>query len=203
MATLLPSTRPTPAKRRTSARERLLEAADGLFYSEGINNVGIDRVIEQAGVAKASLYAHFASKDELVRAYLESRHQARKARIEQRLARHRSPRERLLSLFDVIAESVANPGYRGCAFVRADAEQAGGEAARAVTETARSWLRELFLSLVREAGARNPSALSQQLVLLYDGATVSAQMDGSSAAALSARSLAASLLDASAASKSR
>jgi AcrR family transcriptional regulator len=202
MATV-PSTTLPPGKQRTSARERLLEAADELFYSEGINNVGIDRVIEHAGVAKASLYAHFASKDELVRAYLETRHQARKVRIEQRLARHRSPRERLLSLFDGIAESAARPGYRGCAFVRADAEQVGGEAARAVSETARGWLRELFVSLVREAGARNPAALAQQLVLLYDGATVSAQMDGSPAAALSARSLAASLLDAATASKSR
>jgi AcrR family transcriptional regulator len=203
MGTTTSSTSALPVRPRAPARERLLESADELFYNEGINNVGIDRIIEHAGVAKASLYAHFASKDELVRAYLESRHQARKAKVEQRLSRHRSPRERLLSLFDGVAESAARPGYRGCAFVRANAEQAGGEAARTVSDTARGWMRELFVSLAREAGARNPAALAQQLVLLYDGATVSAQMEGSPAAAHSARSLAASLLDASVASKSR
>lgn len=203
MGTTASSTSPPPVRHRASARDRLLEAADELFYNEGINNVGIDRVIERAGVAKASLYAHFASKDELVRAYLEFRHQARKAKVDQRLARHRSPRERLLSLFDGIAESAARPGYRGCAFVRANAEHVGGEAARTVSDTARGWLRELFVSLAREAGARNPAALAQQLVLLYDGATVSAQMEGSPAAAHCARSLAASLLDASMATKSR
>src|SRR6478736_5820401 len=100
----MPSTTATPADKvapaRTSARERLLAAADELFYAEGINNVGIDRVIEHAGVAKASLYSNFRSKDELVRAYLEARHEVRKGRVLERIGRHRSPRERLLAVFD-------------------------------------------------------------------------------------------------------
>ena len=103
---------------RTSARERLLAAADELFYREGINNVGIDRVIDHAGVAKASLYSNFGSKDELVRAYLQGKHSARQQRVLDRIARHRSPRERLLSVFDGLAEMSALPSYRGCAFVR-------------------------------------------------------------------------------------
>jgi len=181
---------------RASARDRLLAAADELFYKEGINNVGIDRVIEQAGVAKASLYAHFRSKDELVRAYLETRHEARKARVLERIARHRSPRERLLAVFDGVAETFAQPGYRGCAFVRANAEMPPGSVARTVCDTARGWQRELFTTLAREAGARSPEALAQQLVLLYDGAVIAAQMDGDVEAAAAARVLAASLLDA-------
>src|SRR6201996_9792456 len=85
--------------RRPSARERLLDAADELFYEEGIHIVGIDRVIEKAGVAKASLYSTFGSKDELVRAYLTRRYQRRRARIETWVDRYDEPRDRLLAVF--------------------------------------------------------------------------------------------------------
>jgi AcrR family transcriptional regulator len=187
---------PVPSVQRVSARDRLLAAANELFYKEGINNVGIDRVIEQAGVAKASLYAHFRSKDELVRAYLQDRHEMRKARVLERIAGHRSPRERLLAVFDGVAETFTQPGYRGCAFVRANAEMPQGSVAKTVCDTARGWLHELFTTLAGEAGARNPAALAQQLMLLYDGAVIAAQMDGDVDAVTAARALAASLLDA-------
>jgi AcrR family transcriptional regulator len=196
----MPSTTATPADKvapaRTSARERLLAAADELFYAEGINNVGIDRVIDHAGVAKASLYSNFGSKDELVRAYLERKHEARKELVLERLARHRSPREKLLSVFDGIAARFAMPGYRGCAFVRASSEMPADGPAKEVSDAARGWLRDLFTTLAREAGARNAPALAQQLVLLYDGAVTAAQMDGNVEAAAAARSLAAQLIDA-------
>src|SRR3954463_9613845 len=89
-----------------SARERLLAAADELFYEEGIHTVGIDRLIERAGVAKASLYSTFGSKDELIRAYLEARHAATRERMEGELAaRYHTPRDRLLGAFDIQGES--------------------------------------------------------------------------------------------------
>jgi AcrR family transcriptional regulator len=180
---------------RTSARERLLAAADELFYAEGIRSVGIDRLIEHAGVAKASLYSNFGSKDGLVRAYLQGKHEARKARVMGCLERHRSPRERLLAVFDGIAEAFAQPDYRGCAFVRARSEMPDAGPAKEVSEQARGWMRELFTTLAREAGAHNAPELAQQLVLLYDGAVTAAQMDGNVQAAAAARSLAANLLD--------
>src|SRR6266852_1496287 len=80
-------------------RRRLLAAADKLFYEEGVHVVGIDRLIEEAGVAKASLYTHFGSKDGLVRAYLEEHLQARREHVARVLARYDSPRERLLGMF--------------------------------------------------------------------------------------------------------
>src|SRR3954463_1063602 len=107
---------------KLSARARLPAPADELFYEEGIHTVGIDRVIEHAGVAKASLYNAFGSKDELVRAYLERRSQARQQRITDELARHRSPRTRVLAVFDVLGRIGSAPGYRGCAFYNASAE---------------------------------------------------------------------------------
>jgi AcrR family transcriptional regulator len=182
---------------RASARDRLLDAAHELFYEEGINNVGIDRVIEHAGVAKASLYSNYGSKDELVRAYLQRMHERRQARVTERIARHRSPRERLLAVFDGVAETFALPGYKGCAFVRTQAEMPMGGVAKEVIDDARAWMRDLFTQLARVAGARNAPALAQQLVLLYDGAVTGASMDGNAGAATTARAIAANLLDAS------
>ncbi|MCW2718137.1 TetR/AcrR family transcriptional regulator, partial [Pseudonocardia sp.] len=101
---------------RRSARERLLEAANELFYAEGVQSVGIDRVIEQAGVAKASLYNTFGSKEELVKAYLGKRHAGTTARLHAAVERESDPRARLLAVFDAQAEFFSQPGFRGCAF---------------------------------------------------------------------------------------
>src|SRR3978361_1107714 len=100
------------ASLKPSARAPLLAAADELFYAEGVHTVGIDRIIERAGVAKASLYSSFGSKDELVKAYLESRHAVRRARLLNGLERFDNPRDRLLGVFDVLSEIAASPGYR-------------------------------------------------------------------------------------------
>src|SRR3954467_4720913 len=110
-----------PAARKP-ARERLLAAADELFYAEGVHTVGIDRIIERAGVAKASLYSSFGSKEELVRAYLEGRHERRRTRVLDGLARFDNPGDGLLGVFDVLAEVASQPNYRGCAFYNANAE---------------------------------------------------------------------------------
>src|SRR6202042_2136679 len=91
---------------RLSARERLLAAADELFYEGGINLVGIDRVIEHAGVAKSSLYDCFGSKEELIRAYLKGRADKRQARIVERLAGLETPQEKILGVFARLAEIV-------------------------------------------------------------------------------------------------
>jgi len=189
---------PLPSERsqRLSARERLLAAADELFYEGGIHTVGIDRVIERAGVAKASLYDCFGSKDALVRAYLQARHEARRARIEARIAAARTPKGKLLAVFDAAAEAMAEPRYRGCAFSRASAEAQPSEGVRSVCDDARAWLRERLTSLAREAGARDAAGLARALVLLYDGAAVSALMDANASAAVQARAAAKVMLDA-------
>jgi AcrR family transcriptional regulator len=186
----------TAEPERVSARERLLAAAEALFYEEGVNTVGIDRIIERAGVAKASLYSTFGSKDELIRAYLARRHHARKTRIEERLARCASPRERLLAVFDVMGELIAEPGFRGCAFLRASAEARSNSSVRGVCDDSRKWLRTLLRDLAKESGAADPEQLAQQLVLLYDGVSVSAQMDRNVGAAAAARAVAEKMLEA-------
>jgi AcrR family transcriptional regulator len=183
-----------------SARERLLTAANELFYDEGVHTVGIDRVIERAGVAKASLYNTYGSKDELVRVYLEQRHAVMAARITKHVERHTDPRERLLGVFDAQGELFAEPGFRGCAFVSASAESPGEAVARAA-DGYRSWVRGLLTSLAREAGAPEPETLGRQLHMIYDGASLSARMDRDPSASVAARAAAAALLDAALAAR--
>jgi AcrR family transcriptional regulator len=181
---------------RRSARERLLAAADELFYNEGVHTVGIDRIIEHAGVAKASLYNTFGSKDELVRAYLQARHASVTQRITEAVERYNTPRERLLAVFEGQGELFARPDYRGCAFTRASAESHSGDLTEQATETYRRWVRTLLTELAEQAGAPEPEALARQLHLLYDGSGQSARMDHDRAAAAAARAAAATLLDA-------
>jgi AcrR family transcriptional regulator len=182
---------------RPSARERLLAAANELFYNEGVHTVGIDRVIEHAGVAKASLYNTFGSKDELVRAYLQTRHDSVTQRIMRAVERYDTPRERLLAVFDGQGELFAQPDYRGCAFARASAESRPGDQAELAAQAYRRWVRALLTELAAQAGVPEPGALARQLHLLYDGSGQSARMDQDpSGAATAARTAAAALLDA-------
>jgi AcrR family transcriptional regulator len=175
---------------RLSARERLLAAADELFYENGVNLVGIDRIIEHAGVAKASLYDCFGSKDELIRCYLRRRSERRQALIRERMARFQDPRDKILSVFDLLEETVAQPNYRGCAFQRAGAEAGAGSTIKGACDDSRTWIRTQFTELARAAGAHDPESLGRQLVLIYDGAAVAAHVDRDLNAPKAARALA-------------
>ncbi|GAA0536215.1 TetR/AcrR family transcriptional regulator [Paractinoplanes ferrugineus] len=197
MSPASPTTTARGTGRKPSARERLLTAADELFYAEGVHTVGIDRIIERAGVAKASLYSCFGSKEELVRAYLENRHQIRRQRILAGLERFESPRDRLLGVFDVLGALTATPGFRGCPFYNASAESvAEGGAVEQVSNANRAWTRGLFTELARDAGVPDPPALADQLMILYDGASVGARMDKQPGAATLSRQMAEHMLNA-------
>jgi AcrR family transcriptional regulator len=187
---------PATGTPKRSARERLLEAADRLFYTEGIHSVGIDRVLDESGVAKGSLYYNFSGKDELVRTYLQNRHALWAARIDTVLTGATTPSAKILAVYDALAVLFAEPDFRGCAFINAAAEAAPGSAEELATKDFRIWLYALFATHVTEAGYREVDRLTQQLVLLYDGANISAQLDHSPAAAAAAHDAAADLLQA-------
>ncbi|MFB7293243.1 TetR/AcrR family transcriptional regulator [Actinacidiphila glaucinigra] len=188
--------REAPTGAKPSARERLLSAADELFYAEGVQTVGIDRIIERAGVAKASLYNTFGSKDELVHAYLRARHAGTSARILAFLERYETPRARLLGVFDAQSEAFKGPGHRGCAFIAASAEAEAGSSTEQASNDYRVWVRTLFTDLARQAGVPDPQTLGRRLHLLYDGCAVSVRMDADHEAAAAARATAEVLLDA-------
>jgi AcrR family transcriptional regulator len=181
---------------RRSARDRLLDAANDLFYREGIQTVGIDRIVEHAGVAKATLYNTFGSKEKLVQAYLENRHAGTTKRLLAAVAGHTDPRERLLAVFDAQGELFAQDTFRGCAFVTASAEAPRGGLVEQAADDYRADIRELLTTLGAEAGAADPVQLGRVLQLIYDGAGLGARMDRDPSTALAARTAAAQLLDA-------
>ncbi|MFD4504672.1 TetR/AcrR family transcriptional regulator [Streptomyces sp. NPDC058457] len=189
-------TKTSTAAKAPTARERLLSAANELFYAEGVQTVGIDRIIEHAGVAKASLYNTFGGKEQLIRAYLDSRH----AKLTERLLRGvdgaDNPRDRLLAVFDAQAELFTEQDYHGCAFVAASAEAKHGSAIEEASDAYRAWVRALFTDLARDAGAPDPETLARRLHLLYDGGGVSARMDRDPSVGAVAREAAAVLIDA-------
>ena len=126
----------------------------------GVHSVGIDRVIERADVARASLYSTFGSKDELIRAYLENRMEISKARLRAAAEAQADPRERLLSVFGVQAAVFARPGYHGCPFNRATAEAQPGSAAYEVPRAYRGWLRDFLRELAAAAGGARSGCCS-------------------------------------------
>jgi AcrR family transcriptional regulator len=171
------STAPAPTEPRTSARERLLAAADELFYAEGIQTVGIDRIIERAGVAKASLYNHFGSKEELVAAYLASRHERTTSRLTETIESVDDPRQKILAVFDSQAQQYEQPDFNGCAFMSASAEAPSHGLVAQAADQFRDSIRVMFTDLAEKAGAPDPVSLGRQLHLVYDGAGLAGRMD--------------------------
>jgi AcrR family transcriptional regulator len=171
------STTPAQTQNRASARERLLAAANDLFYAEGVQSVGIDRIIERAGVAKASLYNVFGSKEELVAAYLASRHDRTASRLTEAIESFEDPRQKILAVFDTQAQQINQPDFNGCAFIAASTEAPPGGLVEHAADQFRAWIRDMFTELAQQAGASDPISLGRQLHLLYDGAGLAARMD--------------------------
>jgi AcrR family transcriptional regulator len=185
----------TTATVKASARDRLLDAADELFYREGVQSVGIDRIIEHAGVAKASLYNCFGSKEELIRAYLQRRHASNLARITAALGSAGTPRKRLGAFFDAQDELLHRPTYRGCAFVAASAEATPGSAITEVSEEYRGAVRDILAGIGRDAGLADPEGFGRTMVILYDGAGLAARMDRDLSGAVAAKAAALAVFD--------
>ncbi|HEV7938996.1 MAG TPA: TetR/AcrR family transcriptional regulator [Solirubrobacteraceae bacterium] len=190
-----PTTQSTQSKAvKSSPRERLLQAASELFYAEGVQSVGIDRVIERAGVAKASLYSTFGSKEQLVCAYLDARHAQMLGRLRAAVDAVEDPVERILAVFDAQAQLFRAPDYRGCAFTAAAAEVPAGGRVDEAAESYRRDIRALFTELAAAADAPNPAFLASQLQLVYDGGGLAAKMDQNPDIATPARAAASALL---------
>jgi AcrR family transcriptional regulator len=187
---------PAAETERRSPRERLLKAAGELFYAEGVQSVGIDRVIERAGVAKASLYSTFGSKEELVRAYLDDRNAFIVGRLRAAVdaVDPGDPVARILAAFAAQAELFGTPEYRGCAFAAAAAETPRGGRIDDAVHAFRSAIRELFTELATAVGAADPALLASQLQLIYDGGSSAANLDQNAAIAGPARAAAETLI---------
>ncbi|UUZ80092.1 TetR/AcrR family transcriptional regulator [Paenibacillus sp. P26] len=166
-------------EKKESAKERILRVATDLFYREGIRAVGIDRIILESGVAKASFYRSFATKDDLVVAFLEQRHRSSMARIDEAERRYPdSPVDQLLFLFESLADRLAEPDFRGCPYMNTsvefpDADHPGHRKAAELRQ--QQWDR--VTQIAERAGARDPMELSVQLRMMYSGATMIGYMN--------------------------
>lgn len=163
----------TPAK---TARDRVLAVAEDLFYREGIRAVGVDTIIARSGVAKMSLYRNFASKDELIVAYLEERNRRFFAWWDRAVgAEDAEPGVRLHGLVKATIEKVGRPDYRGCPFLNTSAEfPDSAHPARAVIAAHKREVQERLLGLCRSLDSRRPEILTAQLIVLMDGIYASA-----------------------------
>jgi AcrR family transcriptional regulator len=183
---------------RPSKRDQLVDTALDLFYRHGFNATGIDRVLEEAGVARMTLYNHFKSKDELIVAVLRRRDELFREWLVRRVEQTPgTTRDRLLALFDAHSEWFAEERFRGCLFINATAEFSGANDAICAAAADHKRLVISFIrGLLAAVGARNPDALADHLALLLEGAIVSAQVLGDPGWAGKARAAAEILLDA-------
>ena len=180
----------TAFRKPATPAERILAAADKLFYRQGIRAVGVDAVAAEATVSKRTLYNYYPSKDDLIAAYLTARF------------RHLAPsdapaREQILGNFDRLERMFADGSFRGCPYVNAvtelgDPKHAAAGIALQFKEQRRLWFR----ALLERLHARDPDALATQLQILVEGALASALVRGDPALARSARAAAEVLLDA-------
>ena len=187
---------PQRPKNGPDARERILEAAYELFSRQGIRAVGIDSIIERSGVARMTLYRHFASKDALVLAFLELREERwtqgwLRSEVERRAV---DPAERLLTIFDVFDEWFQEPDFEGCSFVNVLLETADPthELHRASARYL-ARIRAFVAGLAADAGVADPDGFARQWHILMKGSIVSAG-EGDRAAARRAQEVGALLL---------
>jgi AcrR family transcriptional regulator len=180
----------------TPGGEKLLRTATEVFYAEGIRATGVDTLVARAGVSKPTLYAQFGSKEGLVAAVLERRRRDRQQQLTVFLAGSSTIGEqRLLAVFDWLAQGHGRSGFRGCPFTNAAVELPDPtHPARVVIAEYKNWLRDTMAALAAEAGLSEPKELGSDLLLLVDGANARVVVADDRTAMRRARSAAARLI---------
>jgi AcrR family transcriptional regulator len=171
-------------------RERILATAARLFYREGTLAVGVDRLIAEAGVAKASFYRYFPAKDDLVAEYLRARHQRWMGWFGGAL--HAACEARgfaFLRVAEVLGEWFVEPDFRGCAFINVIGEGAATTRSASVARTHKQELLATLSGLARRVGHRSPQAVAGEAMLVVEGAIVRAMMESSAEALPAAQRL--------------
>jgi AcrR family transcriptional regulator len=184
--------RPTPdgptissgRRGRSEARERLLATASGLFYREGIRAVGVERILAEAPATRATFYRHFPSKEDLVLAYLRGVDAHIRTKVQAAVENATSPADAVRAIGTAVADSLAEPEFRGCAFLNAAAEYPDPrDPVRQVILDHRAWyvttLAELFAQVFGTSPRRpNPEHAARHFVMMRDGAMVGTDLDG-------------------------
>jgi len=172
-----------------SARDRILDTAFRLFYARGIRAVGVDLIIAESGVAKATFYKHFPAKDDLVVAYLDRVDGIWSGQLHAAAeAAGPAPADQLVGLFDALGTACRRDGYRGCAFINAAAEALPGTPVHDRTVAHKAAVLAWVRGLAAQAGAGDPDGLARSLTLLLDGGLASGALDADPDAAARATS---------------
>jgi AcrR family transcriptional regulator len=184
-------------------RQHILDVTERLFYWDGIRATGVDTITREAGVAPTTLYRLFASKDDLVAAYVERYAAGYRQWIEELTgAAELSPRDRILAVFDGLAENTGPHSFRGCPFLMALAEYPDAESAAHVSAQAvKAWVRDKLLELAGQLPGldrKSRHAVADRLALVVEGIYASTAALGADGPAKSARSLAALVIDSAA-----
>ena len=182
---------------RGAARERILQTASGLFYARGLRAVGVDLLIAESGVAKATFYKHFPTKEHLVLAYLDRVDELWTRQLhEAATAAGDAPAEQLVGAFDALTTACRRDGYRGCGFLNAAAEAEPGSPVHRRVVAHKQAILAWLVDLARRAGAAEPDRLARSLTLLLDGGLATGALDGDPDAAREAAATARLLVDA-------
>ena len=173
-------------------RDHLVDTALKLFSRYGFHATGIDRILSESGVAKMTLYKHFKSKDELILAALRRHDELHRRWLTQFIERHAmTPRERMLALFSALGDWFKSGDFVGCCFINATAEYADMESPiHAAAVEHKRMIRAYVLEQAEAAGAKHADELTDQLMLLMEGAIVAAQINGNDTPARHAKAAA-------------
>lgn len=183
--------------KKSDARQRIVETSERLFYAEGVRAVGIDRIIAEAGVAKMTLYNHFASKDDLIVAVLQYREEKFDGLFEKLMGRHiKAGVDRLEAFFAALKDWFAIPDFRGCMFINACVElaDAGHEGSQFSAQHKERFHAMLNEGVAESVGSKAAESLTPAIALLVEGAIVTAVMEQSPNAADVARDAALALV---------
>ncbi len=153
------------------AKSRILETANELFYGDGIRTVGVDRLISESSVTKATFYKHYGSKDKLIEQYVRHRASASRTEFEAAVAAHSDPETAIRTLLRDLGDEISTPGYRGCPFLNAAAEYPDpAHPVRLIVGEHRDWVSSSLTTLLAEMGHPLPGDAADELMLATDGA---------------------------------
>jgi AcrR family transcriptional regulator len=184
-------------KSEAKPKEKLFQTAADLFYRHGYRAIGVDTIAAESGIGKMTLYRHYPSKDDLIVAYLKERNDSFWQNFDEITKDSASAREKLLAFFEALQNYVKTPACHGCPFINVATEYPETDhPGHQVALEHKQSVRARFRQLAKEAGARSPETLADQLFLLMDGAYVAARMFGTKNPASHLASAAKTLIDA-------
>jgi AcrR family transcriptional regulator len=175
-----------------NTRDRIVETASRLFYTQGYNNTGINQVIKEADVAKASLYQYFPSKDDLLIEYLTVTSHATMDMLRKVAAKHDAPGDKVLALFDFLVDFSRQTDYQGCNFLNVAGEiPRDNSKVKALIQNQKTLTRNLFVEILKPIGKEG---LADEMYLLFDGALITSKVYGDIWPILTSKKIAGKLL---------